>query len=275
MEYENIRRQQIQDLQDKRQEIMRKNIEKQQTDQQRLLDRKRKVQQEKEKRNQQAEQILKEQREEKERQKREFFANIKNKGKQQTVRNTPAMTETQGGVQFELVGVPECMDEAQQTQPAAARQTLGDVMVFDMSKPAAAKPKLGAARSGKKPAAAPKTGDAVGDGFGAVMVSDKDGERIQSRHIDQSLAEFSGYRAMIDKVLGSDDDLRNKGNKRGGELVRIDTEIDPSKGDTGKTNPASQIPVAIGQSASTDDNASSDYENDQFDVEEYNQMMYE
>ena len=57
-------------------------------------------------------------------------------------------------------------------------------MVFDMSKPVAAKPKLGAARSGKKPAAAPKTGDAVGDGFGAVMVSDKDGERIQSRHID-------------------------------------------------------------------------------------------
>ena len=57
-------------------------------------------------------------------------------------------------------------------------------MVFDMSKPTAAKPKLGAARSGKKPVAAPKTGDAAGDGFGEVMVSDKDRERIQSRHID-------------------------------------------------------------------------------------------
>ena len=44
---------------------------------------------------------------------------------------------------------------------------------------------------------------------------------------------------MIDKVLGSDNELRNKGKKRGGELVRIDTEADPSKGDTGKTAAAS------------------------------------
>ena len=79
---------------------------------------------------------------------------------------------------------------------------------------------------------------------------------------------------MIDRVLGSDNELRGKGKRRGGELVRIDSTDDPSKGDTGKTAAASNVP-AIGQSAETDGNdGDSDYENEKFE-EEYTQMMYE
>mmetsp|Transcript_5925 Transcript_5925/g.8027 ORF Transcript_5925/g.8027 Transcript_5925/m.8027 type:complete len:114 (+) Transcript_5925:1882-2223(+) len=110
-------------------------------------------------------------------------------------------------------------------------------MVFDMSKPTAAGPSKGtkkvspAARSRFTPAARAKGGD-TDAGF-EVLVSDRDHEHIQSHHINQSRADFTSYRAMIDKVLGSDNELRAKG--RGGELVELDTEVDPSKGDTGMT----------------------------------------
>ena len=40
---------------------------------------------------------------------------------------------------------------------------------------------------------------------------------------------------MIDKVLTSDEELKNKGRRRGGEIVQLDSEADPSKGDTAKT----------------------------------------
>lgn len=43
---------------------------------------------------------------------------------------------------------------------------------------------------------------------------------------------------MIDKVMASDEDQKIKGRRRGGEIVRLDTDVDPSKGATGETQAA-------------------------------------
>lgn len=132
----------MEELQKKRADIMKQNLEKQREGEQRLQQKKRKVQEAKEKKKQQDEQILRQQKEEKERKRAEFFANMKKGGtggagvvaSNSTGNAAAEMSETQGGVKFDLVGGPDCMDDenfaASKEQPQAA---LGDVMVFDMS----------------------------------------------------------------------------------------------------------------------------------------------
>ena len=46
--------------------------------------------------------------------------------------------------------------------------------------------------------------------------------------IDHTRAEFNHYKEMMDRVLGSDESLRNQGKRRGGELVQLDDDNDPS-----------------------------------------------
>lgn len=183
---------------------MKNNIEKQKQDESRLHEKKRKLQEQKEKKKQQDSKILSQQKQEKERQRAEFFAKMKrgSTGQQPSsgASNSTAMTETQGGVTFELVGVPKCMDEPMPKQVPVAER-LDDVMVFDMSAKAA-KPK-------QRPA--PKRFQAQKEESKGVeiMISDKDRSKVEKRHIDQTRAELDHYRHLIDKALGSDETLKD------------------------------------------------------------------
>ena len=70
------------------------------------------------------------------------MAKIKRGNSNSAVNN---MAETQGGVKFELVGLPDCMDESKNKVEEPVRPD--EVMVFDMStKPAKSKPKKPAAK---------------------------------------------------------------------------------------------------------------------------------
>lgn len=184
---------------------MKNNISKQRQDESRLLEKKRKMQEQKEKKKQQDSKILNEQKQEKERQRAEFFAKMKRGSTQQQpsaggASNSTAMTETQGGVTFELVGVPKCMDEPMPKQAPVAER-LDDVMVFDMSAKNA-KPKQ------RPPPKRFQVQKEESKGV-EIMVSDKDRNKIEKRHIDQTRAELDHYRHLIDKALGSDETLKD------------------------------------------------------------------
>ena len=84
---------------------------------------------------------------------------------------------------------------------------------------------------------------------------------------------------MIDKVMASDEDQKIKGRRRGGEIVRLDTDVDPSKGATGETQ-AAKASAAIAQTAEEDyedgfddedDYGDGDYEDDNFEDD----LLYE
>ena len=75
---------------------------------------------------------------------------------------------------------------------------------------------------------------------------------------------------MIDKVLTSDEEVKAKNKRRGGELVRLDTAEDPSKGDTGKTQMA-QASAAIAQTADEEDDDDHEYDDDNFEDD----LLYE
>ena len=135
-----------------------------------------------------------------------------------------------------------------------------------MGKKPTTKPKLSSGRA--KPAAAanpsnPREESKKTEQELANLVTGKDRDRIL-----QSQAEFDHYRRMIDKVLTSDEEMRSKGRRRGGEIVQLDTDADPSKSDTAKTT-AAQESAAITQTAGEEGEAGSDddheYDDDNFE----------
>ena len=215
MQYEEIRRQQIEQLQKKRAEIMKNNIEKQRQDEQRLQDKKRKMQEQKQKRKEQDQKILQEQKQEKERQRAEFFAKMK-RGSQQNANAaapqqaaTGSKVETQGGVKFELVGVPDCMVDPQ-PEPKKKAAHHEEVMVFDMS---------------SKPAAATRPKRQQWGANRASPRVEEDSKRELTGQEAHARAQFDHYKQMMDRVLGSDSELKSKGRHRGGELVNLDDDV--------------------------------------------------
>ena len=73
------------------------------------------------------------------------------------------------------------------------------------------------------------------------MVSDKDRNRLENRHIDQTRAELDHYKHLIDKALGSDETLRDRGRHRGGEIVELETDVKSSTGNTTEATAAINI----------------------------------
>ena len=107
---------------------------------------------------------------------------MKNKSGGTTGQPDASNYETSGGVKFELVGVPDCMDEAKNLAANSIDQpqTMGDVMVFDFS---AGKKKQNKGPSGKKrPQWGEKTMTADEEQkIEEVLVSTKDRQRIMDR----------------------------------------------------------------------------------------------
>ena len=155
------------------------------------------------------------------------------------------------GVQFELVGLPECMQTLQQDKASPSE----DVMVFDMRNAAKAKP----TRPEAKPAGFINL-KSEGHQEVEVLVSDKDRSRLEKRNIAQTRAEFQHYRHMMEKVLGTDEELVARAKRRGGEIVEISSEADPSKftGERATATAQDNLP------ADDQDGDSSSYESDQY-----------
>ena len=66
----------------------------------------------------------------------------KNNAAEQTMGGKQSsIQEAKGGVQFELVGVPACMDESAQSIDQPQNNQIGEVMVFDFGKPSSTKSK--------------------------------------------------------------------------------------------------------------------------------------
>ncbi len=106
-----------------------------------------------------------------------------------------------------------------------------EVMVFDMStKPSRSKPKKATPKPPNRFLEAGKGNEESKDV--EIFVSDKDKSRLEKRHIDQTRAELDHYKHLIDKALGSDETLRDKGRHKGGEIVEIETAISSNTGQT-------------------------------------------
>ena len=206
----------------------------------------------------------------------------KNNAAEQTMGGKQAsIQEAKGGVQFELVGVPACMDENAQSIDQPQNNQIGEVMVFDFGKPSSTKSK-----PSKKPSRTTwKDRQQIQQDRQAyesskyneeaeevqILVSDKDREKLEARHIDQTQAELEHYRHMIDKMLGTDEELREETKHRGGEVVQLDANVDPSEGN-GDTRGA-QAAGNIDQTANDEGSGSSSYEEDYAD--DFHEMLEE
>ena len=80
------------------------------------------------------------------------------------------------------------------------------------------------------------------------------------RQKEQTRAEFNHYKHMMDKVLGTDEELRNEGKHRGGEMVIIDAE--GAAGNTATAMASGKIGQTVDEG---DEQGSSDYDDEQYE----------
>lgn len=78
--------------------------------------------------------------------------------------------------------------------------------------------------------------------------------RLESRHIEQTRAEFDHYKHMMDKVLGRDEEFRAQGKHKGGELVQLDGNSNHgSSSGTTTAEAAKNIVQSVADEGNSDD----------------------